>query len=122
MVLTVAKSLFLKKQLLHMSNLSQEAWVSQLIQDKNAIIIDVRTEEEVGEGYIPGMIHMNIYEGPGFIEKIENLDPSKNYYVYCRSGKRSGQACAIMNSKGIPNAYNLLGGILEWEGEIEGAE
>ncbi|MFC2148231.1 rhodanese-like domain-containing protein, partial [Bacteroidota bacterium] len=46
------------------------------------------------------------------------LDKSKNYYVYCRSGQRSRQACAIMNSIGIPNAYNLMGGILEWKGDI----
>lgn len=105
-----------------MADLSQEAWVSQLLQDKNAIIIDVRTDDEVSEGYIPGMIHMDIYEGPGFMDKISKLDPSKNYYVYCRSGKRSGQACDLMNGIGISNAYNLMGGMLEWEGEVEGDE
>lgn len=104
-----------------MSDLSQEAWASQLAQDKNAVVIDVRTSAELEEtGYIPGMIHMDIYEGPKFIDKLNELDKSKNYYVYCRSGQRSRQACSIMNSKGIDNAFNLAGGMLEWEGEREG--
>ncbi|NNC35688.1 MAG: rhodanese-like domain-containing protein, partial [Croceitalea sp.] len=38
--------------------------------------------------------------------------------VYCRSGNRSGQACAIMKSIGIVNAFNLSGGFTEWEGEV----
>lgn len=106
-----------------MSDLSQEAWASQLSQDKNAIVIDVRTAEELKEtGYIPGMIHMDIYEGPGFIEKLEALDKSKNYYVYCRSGQRSRQACSVMGSKGFENTFNLTGGMLEWEGDREGVE
>ena len=48
----------------------------------------------------------------------ETLDKSKNYYVYCRSGARSANACAIMNELGFENAYNLLGGIIEWDGDI----
>ena len=104
-----------------MSNLTQEAWASQLAQDKNAVVIDVRTALELEEtGYIPRMIHIDIYEGPEFIAKIEALDKSKNYYVYCRSGQRSGQACALMNSKGFDNVFNLVGGMLEWEGDREG--
>ncbi len=103
-----------------MSNLTQEAWASQLAQDKNAVVIDVRTTSELEEsGYIPGMIHMDIYEGQEFMNQLDQLDKSKNYYVYCRSGNRSGQACTIMNSKGIENTFNLIGGMLEWEGDRE---
>ncbi|MGB2761319.1 MAG: rhodanese-like domain-containing protein, partial [Maribacter stanieri] len=42
---------------------------------------------------------------------------TKNYYVYCRSGNRSGQACAIMKNLGFDTAYNLQGGFMNWEGE-----
>ncbi|MCJ7465806.1 MAG: rhodanese-like domain-containing protein [Maribacter sp.] len=101
-----------------MANLSQEAWTEQLQNDPNAIILDVRTPEEVSEGYIPLAINLDIYLGQEFLAELENLDKSKNYYVYCRSGNRSGQACAIMNSLGIENAYNLEGGFMEWEGDI----
>lgn len=100
-------------------DLSQEEWAEQLQNDPNAFILDVRTPEEVEEGYIPGAANIDIYLGQGFMDEIEKLDKSKNYYVYCRSGNRSGQACAILNSIGIANAYNLEGGFMNWEGEVE---
>ena len=101
-----------------MSDLSQEAWENQLENDNNAFILDVRTPEEVEEGYIPGATNIDIYLGQGFLDGLEELYKSKNYYVYCRSGNRSAQACAIMNSVGIENTFNLEGGFMNWEGEV----
>ncbi|MEN3322646.1 rhodanese-like domain-containing protein [Mariniflexile soesokkakense] len=101
-----------------MEDLSQEEWASQLENDENAVVLDVRTDAEVADGIIPNAIHIDIYKGQDFIDEIEALDKNKNYYVYCRSGNRSGQACAIMNQLGFDNAYNLEGGILEWEGDL----
>jgi rhodanese-related sulfurtransferase len=101
-----------------MADLSQEEWVEKLENDENAFILDVRTPEEFEQGQIPESTNLNIYLGQEFLEELEKLDKSKNYYVYCRSGQRSRQACAIMNSIGISNAYNLMGGILEWNGDI----
>ncbi|MEM9866746.1 MAG: rhodanese-like domain-containing protein, partial [Bacteroidota bacterium] len=83
-----------------MSDLSQEEWARQLKNDDNAFILDVRTAEELEEGYIPGATQIDIYLGQEFLNELEKLDKTKNYYVYCRSGNRSGQACAIMNSIG----------------------
>ncbi|KAB7529530.1 rhodanese-like domain-containing protein [Flagellimonas olearia] len=99
-------------------DLSQEEWTEQLENDDNAVILDVRTPEEIEEGYIPDALKIDIYLGQEFIDELEKLDKSKNYYVYCRSGNRSGQACAIMNSIGFGNTYNLEGGFMNWEGEI----
>lgn len=99
-----------------MADLTQQEWSSQLENDKDAIILDVRTEEEVDEGYIPNAIHLDIHKSQEFIDGIKKLDTDKNYYVYCRSGARSGQACSIMNSLGFENTYNLIGGFSEWDG------
>jgi rhodanese-related sulfurtransferase len=99
-------------------NLEQDDWRDQLNKDANAVILDVRTEDEFSEGIIPGAINIDIYKGQGFIYAIEELDKSKSYYVYCRSGGRSGQACSIMSQLGFEKAYNLLGGIMNWEGEV----
>jgi len=101
-----------------MSDLSQEEWTEQLNNDDNAFILDVRTLEEVEEGFIPHAANIDIYLGQEFLDELEKLDQSKNYYVYCRSGNRSAQACAIMNSVGFANTYNLMGGFNEWEGEV----
>lgn len=103
-----------------MADLSQDTWEEQLEKDDNALILDVRTPEEVEEGYIPKSQNIDIHLGQGFLDELEKLDKSKNYYVYCRSGGRSGQACAIMNSVGFENAYNLEGGFMNWGGEVEG--
>ena len=100
-------------------DLNQEDWTKQLTEDNNSVILDVRTEEEVDLGFIPKAINIDIYQGQNFIDAIENLDKSKNYYVYCRSGVRSVKACNIMNEIGINNTYNLLGGFNEWDGEID---
>lgn len=102
-----------------MANLSQDKWTEQLENDGNAVILDVRTPEEVEDGYIPNAINMDFYLGQEFMDELEKLDKSKNYYVYCRSGNRSGQACAIMGKMGFANAYNLEGGFMQWEGDVE---
>lgn len=101
-----------------MADLTQEEWVEQLQNDNNSFILDVRTEEEVEDGHIPNALNIDIHLGQGFIDEIEKLDKQKNYYVYCRSGARSAQACAIMNSLGFKNTDNLLGGFMNWEGEV----
>jgi rhodanese-related sulfurtransferase len=99
-------------------NLQQEDWVAQFEADENAVILDVRTEAEFNEGFIANAINIDIHRGQDFVSEIEALDKNKKYYVYCRSGMRSAKACEIMNQLGFENAYNLLGGILEWDGEI----
>lgn len=101
-----------------MADLSQNNWTKQLHEDNNSVILDVRTSEEVELGVIPNSIHIDIYKGQGFIDEINQLDKSKNYYVYCKSGGRSAQACAVMNQLGFDNAFNLIGGFSEWQGEI----
>lgn len=101
-----------------MSDLSQKNWTKQLKEDNNSVILDVRTQDEVNLGSIPNALHIDIYKGQGFIDDISKLDKTKNYYVYCKSGGRSGQACAVMTQLGFSNAYNLIGGFSNWEGEI----
>ncbi len=110
--------IFAKLKMLKMSDLSQQEWEEQLENDNNSFILDVRTPEEVEEGYIPNATNIDIYLGQGFLDELEKLDKTKNYYVYCRSGNRSAQACAIMNSIGIENTNNLEGGFMNWEGEV----
>jgi len=99
-------------------NLTQEDWISQFEADEKAVMLDVRTEDECDQGIIEGSINIDFHKGQEFIDAIAALDKDKNYYVYCRSGARSAKACEMMNELGIENAYNLLGGIIEWNGDI----
>ncbi|SHJ07629.1 rhodanese-like domain-containing protein [Flavobacterium terrae] len=100
-------------------NLTQEDWWKKLQEDDNAVILDVRTEDEWNDGIIPNAINIDIYKGQGFIYQVEELDKSKNYYVYCKAGGRSAQACSIMNQMGFETTYNLMGGFSEWDGPVD---
>lgn len=101
-----------------MADLSQKEWVEQLKADDNAFVLDVRTPAEFQQGFIPDASNIDIYLGQQFVSELEKLDKSKSYYVYCRSGARSGQACNIMKDMGFKKAFNLQGGIMAWEGEV----
>jgi len=100
-------------------DLNQDQWWADCKKDENAIILDVRTSDEFEEGFIPGAINIDFYKGQGFIYEVDALDKSKNFYIYCRSGGRSGQACSILKQHlGIENTYNLAGGFMNWQHEI----
>ncbi|MBD0779787.1 rhodanese-like domain-containing protein [Maribacter sp. ANRC-HE7] len=101
-----------------MADLSQKEWEEQLKADDNAFVLDVRTPAEFQQGFIRDASNIDIYLGQQFVSELEKLDKSKSYYVYCRSGARSGQACNIMKDMGFERAFNLQGGIMSWEGEV----
>ena len=99
-------------------DLSQNEWKSKLENDSNAIILDVRTEEEWNEGIIPKAVLNDIHKGQSFLYRLDELDKSKNFYVYCKAGARSAQACAIMNQLGFEKTFNLEGGFMNWKGDV----
>ena len=101
-----------------MSDLSQQEWSDKLQSTADAVVLDVRTDEEVERGIIPRAIQLDIYQPQQFIEGLERLDKSKSYFVYCRVGSRSFQACEIMKQMGFEKAYNLIGGFKNWKGEV----
>lgn len=101
-----------------MENLNEKQWVEGYKTSKSAEIIDVRTPTEFEEGYIEGAKLINIQDSSHFIQEIKKLPKDKDYYVYCRSGNRSGMACQLMNSEGIKNTYNLDCGVLGWTGDL----
>ena len=87
----------------------------KLINDNNAIIIDVRTESEYNEKHIENAILMTLDTINENVvkDKIENKD--SYVIVYCKSGNRSKQAQDILNNLGYTNVYNL-GSINNWQG------
>lgn len=101
-----------------MKNLSQNEWQEAVAEDKNAVVIDVRTVEECREGMIEKAINLNIIHTDNFISEVEKMDRSKNYYLYCAAGGRSGNACALMTEMGFENVFNLMGGFSCWCGNI----
>jgi rhodanese-related sulfurtransferase len=76
-------------------------------------LIDVRTPQEFAEGYIKGAKLID-YMSSDFMDKMSKLDKSKDLYIYCRSGNRSGKAAKKLESMGFTKVYDLKGGILNW--------
>jgi phage shock protein E len=97
-------------------DINQNEMNDVLKNDKNALIIDVRTKSEFVSGHIPKAINIDIMS-PEFSTKIKNLDADKTYLVYCRSGNRSASACSNMAKLGFKNLYNLSGGISSYNGK-----
>ena len=96
----------------------QEAF--NLIQDNqnnpDFVIIDVRTPQEFAEEHIENASNIDFYSET-FRDELDNLDKNKTYLIYCRSGGRSGNALNIMADLNFREAYNMLGGINQWESE-----
>ncbi len=80
------------------------------------IILDVRTKEECYESKIPGSFNIDYYS-ENFKDNLDKLNKNLNYYIYCRSGNRSGKTVIILREKGFKNVFNLEGGILAWKKE-----
>lgn len=78
---------------------------------KFAAVIDVRTPEETSLGYLEGAQLFDI-QNPSFMGNLATLDPAADYYVYCRSGNRAGQAIEIMQQAGFTGEL-VNGGSLE---------
>ncbi len=98
------------------TDLYSEDFEREINKNNNAVLLDVRTAEEFKFEKIPGAINMDVLR-PDFNAKVAKLDKGKDYFVYCRSGNRSGHACGILASNGL-HCFNLAGGIMSWRGEI----
>ncbi len=79
------------------------------ITENRGIIIDVRAKSEYDEGHLKQTDFQYDFLTGEFQDKIEEMDKDETYYLYCRSGNRSGQAARIMKSKGFENVYNVGG-------------
>ena len=100
-----------------MENISKEKWKKLILETKDAVVIDVRTPAECLEGMQPNAKQIDFMSLSDFLYEVNQLDKSKSYFLYCRSGNRSGQACRYMKESGF-NTYNLIGGMLDWDGDI----
>lgn len=90
---------------------------SMVADDKDAVLIDVRTPEECDGGMIPNSINIDLMSAE-FMDQVLELDRHKNYYMICRSGGRSATACGAMANNGFKSLVNLMGGMMSWDGEV----
>ncbi|WP_321334488.1 rhodanese-like domain-containing protein [uncultured Bacteroides sp.] len=85
-----------------------------LIQDENVQRVDVRTVAEYSEGHIIHSVNINVLD-PSFIAVADSvLRKDKPVALYCRSGKRSKKAAAILSERGY-TVYELKDGFNAWK-------
>jgi len=96
--------------------LSPQAFQQRFKETPNAVLLDVRTLEEVEAGRIKGEINFD-FKSPEFDLLIKGLDKSIPYFVYCASGVRSAKAADKMKDEGFGKVYLLEGGMKAWEAE-----
>lgn len=94
--------------------LSPKDFIEQAKADTTAIILDVRTPEEYKEEHLAGARQLDFLNSEAFDAGIKQLDNTHTYYVYCRSGKRSHNACIKMKKQGL-KVFDMEGGILNWK-------
>jgi rhodanese-related sulfurtransferase len=85
-----------------------------MTSENQAVIIDVREDNEWDEKHIPGAIHVPLGQ---LKDRITELETYKNtpLIMQCQRGGRSVQASAVMKSAGFAKVYNLDGGLQAWE-------
>ncbi|SEQ61203.1 rhodanese-like domain-containing protein [Piscibacillus halophilus] len=87
----------------------------RLENNENLSIIDVREDDEVAEGIIPGAAHIPLGE---LHLRLNEINQGEEHIMVCRSGGRSGKATDFLLSKGF-KVKNMPGGMLEWDGKVE---
>jgi rhodanese-related sulfurtransferase len=83
---------------------------------KNLVVLDVRTPEEYRLGHLSRAKLIDYYD-PKFEDHLRVLPKDATIVVYCRSGRRSADALAILTKLKYSRVYNMLGGIDAWKNE-----
>lgn len=92
--------------------LDGKTFKAQFQRASDAELLDVRTAGEFASGSIRGAKNLDVTSAQ-FQNALNSLDKDKAYFVFCRSGNRSGSACELMSAQGF-KCYNLAGGIGAW--------
>lgn len=87
---------------------------TRMINHDDAMIIDVRENNEYSDGHIINSIHIPLSSLKTRLDSIEK-HKSQKVIVACRSGHRSSQACATLKKEGFEQVFNLSGGVMAWE-------
>jgi rhodanese-related sulfurtransferase len=95
-----------------------ETWdlITNYKEGDNLVIIDVSTPHEYEDLHLEGAININILSR-FFKTRLDVMNKSRTYVVYCKVGGRSKIAQKLMQQLGFQTVYNVVGGTLLWEEE-----
>lgn len=81
----------------------------KMIKNNPGIVIDVRTDAEYNNGHLKLANYQYDFTNGEFEKKLRSLNKEETYYLYCRTGNRSGQAARLMKENGFEKVYNVGG-------------
>ncbi len=84
-----------------------------LINHEDAVVLDIREQSELQDGYILNSVHVPLSQVKDAVGRLEKYK-GRPVVVSCRSGSRSNIACSTLSKHGFEEIYNLKGGILAW--------
>jgi phage shock protein E len=90
------------------------AEAEKLVQDKQVVILDLRTPKEFQSGHLAGAKNLDFTE-EDFETKLAKLDPTRTYLIHCASGNRSTRSLATFKKLQFKFVVHLDGGIKAWE-------
>jgi rhodanese-related sulfurtransferase len=82
-----------------------------LITKPKVLLVDVRNDDEVARGIIPGAMHIQLAMLPLQYDKLLSAN---TVVFYCHSGVRSAHAADFAVNKGVKDVFNLVGGVVAW--------
>lgn len=101
----------------HQLTASNEELMKKLTDKEDIQIIDVREEAEYVFAHIPSAISLPIGE---LEDGLTSLSKDKEVYVICRTGNRSDLAAQKLSAKGFNKVINVIPGMSNWTGNLEG--
>lgn len=86
----------------------------QMINHKDAVVLDVREQAEYQSGHLLNAKQIPLLKLRDRIGELERYR-DRPIVVVCRSGQRSATACAMLGREGFAQVYNLAGGVMAWQ-------
>ncbi|MDA8092779.1 MAG: rhodanese-like domain-containing protein [Betaproteobacteria bacterium] len=87
---------------------------TQLINQRDALVLDVREDKEFATGHIPNSKHIPLGQLGTRLTELAKYK-ARPIVVNCRSGARSARACGALGKQGFGEVYVLTGGMMAWE-------
>jgi rhodanese-related sulfurtransferase len=99
-----------------LEKITAEEAKKKIDENKDVIVLDVRTQEEYESSHIEGAILIPDTDISDHAEEVLT-DKSATILVYCRSGRRSALAAQNLSDLGYTSVYDF-GGIIDWPYEV----
>jgi len=90
------------------------AEATQLLNRRNAVLLDVREPKEFEGGRLPGALHIPLSQLAGRSSELAKM-VARPVVAYCDLGRRSRAAAGALSKAGFQEIYSLQGGIAAWK-------